>query len=334
MLRKNEITLSQVLEVENDLQLLDFVNDKTGCLYWPLIRTQFLRSIISDLVYDQPLYDNFARNYAFSQVTSVAARALMNNALNSDKRKILLSTSQVADYRNGSVWSNRLSDGFVSVFPKDSSVLEFPFGFSWHVPKTVDSFRSYLPAHLLIATFERVLDGKKFKSIATDIITLVKIRAAEILQWNISEEREHALINVLSRRIAGLEFKHQILVNALRDTNCQLALIEMGSYGAMAPIILAARSLGIVTAEYQHGAVSAGHDAYCISEVLAGSKIYRRMLPDYFLGYGDWWTDQINLPLNKISIGNPHRSERRLERNGLHRNRNWILILGDGIEAE
>lgn len=109
---------------------------------------------------------------------------------------------------------------------------------------------------------------------------------------------------------------------------------EEACYGSAAVLMRAARSLGIVTAEYQHGAVSAGHDAYNLAPTLRNSIEYQKTLPDYFLGYGQWWNDQINMPITKVVIGNPHRSE-QLQRYAAdpQQERSDILVLGDGIET-
>jgi len=78
--------------------------------------------------------------------------------------------------------------------------------------------------------------------------------------------------------------------------------------------------------------VSGGHDAYCYAPVLRESEAYRACLPHDFLGYGAWWNSQINVPVHKWVIGNPHYSEQRRFISPLQGEQNDILLLGDGIE--
>jgi hypothetical protein len=98
--------------------------------------------------------------------------------------------------------------------------------------------------------------------------------------------------------------------------------------------MLAARHLGIVTAEYQHGAISAGHDAYNFAPAVSRSEAYRAILPDYFLAYGQWWSDQINAPVDKVATGNPHRTESVAAIHGAGKQEGQVLVLGDGIETD
>src|SRR5207342_2453626 len=90
----------------------------------------------------------------------------------------------------------------------------------------------------------------------------------------------------------------------------RLALIEDASFGHMAVFNATARRLGVTVAEFQHGMVSKGHDAYNVAPTLAASEAYRRTQPTAFLAYGSWWNDQFNAPVDgKVVIGNPHRTE-------------------------
>ena len=79
----------------------------------------------------------------------------------------------------------------------------------------------------------------------------------------------------------------------------RLLIKEEACYGGAdnACAILAARNLGMVSAEYQHGAVSSGHNAYNFAPAISSAKSYRKTLPDYFLAYGSWWAAQINAPV-------------------------------------
>lgn len=65
----------------------------------------------------------------------------------------------------------------------------------------------------------------------------------------------------------------------------------------------AAKELGIKIIEMQHGRINA-HEGYWYEDQSLEGKI----LPDYFLTYGQWWKDQINLPqFCKVEVvGNPY----------------------------
>jgi hypothetical protein len=166
------------------------------------------------------------------------------------------------------------------------------------------------------------------------LIQLAAQRAAHLLDWRLGPQRERQLIELLARAAAGLPYQCSLYQRLFDRIAPKVLLKEEASYGTSAALIAAARSRGILIAEYQHGAVSSGHDAYNSAPALHADENYRKSLPDYFLGYGQWWNDQINLPIKKIVIGNPHR-DAQLERIGerKHEQRD-VLILGDGIDTE
>jgi hypothetical protein len=100
------------------------------------------------------------------------------------------------------------------------------------------------------------------------------------------------------------------------------------------PVIYAAKLNKIPVAEYQHGAISKGHDGYNVADALLVNTSFHNVLPDYLLTYGNWWSNQTNMPIKKIPIGNPHFSE---STTGLVRStesRTKVLVLGDGIETD
>ena len=69
-------------------------------------------------------------------------------------------------------------------------------------------------------------------------------------------------------------------------------------------IIAAAKSLGIITVELQHGATLRGNLVYDYT-----SGIEKKSFSDYFLSFGDYWSKSCKLPLRKdkiISFGNPY----------------------------
>jgi hypothetical protein len=111
-------------------------------------------------------------------------------------------------------------------------------------------------------------------------------------------------------------------------------LKEDACYGGSAiSIIHAARLCGMVVAEYQHGAISKGHDGYNVADALATSHSFKAVLPDYLLTYGNWWSNQTNMPVQKIAIGNPHLTETLGSLGQISHRRNQVLVLGDGIET-
>ena len=53
-------------------------------------------------------------------------------------------------------------------------------------------------------------------------------------------------------------------------------------YSSYIPIIVGAKNGGAITAEYQHGSVFPGHDAYNFADTILESETCRKIFPDYF----------------------------------------------------
>lgn len=87
--------------------------------------------------------------------------------------------------------------------------------------------------------------------------------------------------------------------------------------------INAARDLGIKSIEIQHGRINA-HEAYWYEDQDSKGKI----LPDYFLTYGEWWNDSIKLPqfCKPIAVGNPYL-DKQIEIYPKNKNENGLVIL-------
>lgn len=164
------------------------------------------------------------------------------------------------------------------------------------------------------------------------LLSYVSGKINEMWSMGLNPGRLKFIRDFLFRKIRSLEYKTGLYKKFLHGVGARLVIKEEACYGQSTSLIEAAKTMGIVTAEYQHGAISKGHDAYNYSEVLQKSKIIHKFLPEYFLGYGKWWNNQINAPVKKLAIGNPYRS---LMLNKLKMNDfNKILVLGDGADAE
>ncbi|WP_159448208.1 CDP-glycerol glycerophosphotransferase family protein [Dethiosulfovibrio salsuginis] len=159
-------------------------------------------------------------------------------------------------------------------------------------------------------------------------------RAITLIGWSLSQKRKRFLIEGLSRRAASIPGARLLYSRLFRRTRARMLLREEASYGGSSIINMIARENGLVTAEYQHGSISSGHDAYNFSKTLCDSPDYRRTLPQFLLGYGTWWLDQLQTPSEKIPIGNPFRTDalKRVRMDGDRKKD--ILVLGDGTETE
>ncbi len=140
---------------------------------------------------------------------------------------------------------------------------------------------------------------------ARQLVDLIAERAHRLLGWQLGAHRSRRLEQMLARKCASLPLQYDGWHRALRHARPRILMVGAGCYGPAAAMIAAAKDAGIVTAEYQHGAVSGGHDAYNFAPAVCSDPAYLRTLPDFFLGYGSWWMEQFTAPMHKVVIGNP-----------------------------
>lgn len=139
---------------------------------------------------------------------------------------------------------------------------------------------------------------------------------------------------MLARKTAGMPRQFAAYERLLRRIRPRLLMLIGACYGPAATLVTVARRLGIVSAEYQHGTVSAGHDGYNFGSAVLNDTAYREGLPDHFLSYGEWWHSQTNAPVRMTAIGNPHRDFCIGRQPQREQTRTDILILSDGIEFD
>lgn len=330
----HDIALSDLLELENDASFLEFRCPETGVLLWPLVRMPFFRFIISDLFYDPSMVSLKNRN--FNGMLSTAGRVIFHNARHwrHAKGRILIIASGAGHFLKMGRWFNRLSDYFAFVVERETVVMEDLF--NWFLPYPRHNQRAIYstPMLLLNALAGRILVRSHHIKLSKKLINYAKTRANKLLKWDLDGKRSTYMQESLARKIAAIPIIRHNYIQLLKHTGAKVVIKEEGCYGYTAVFNATARELGLVTAEYQHGGISSGHYAYNLAPALVESETYRHTLPDYFLGYGQWWNDQINIPITKLAIGNPHRSERIVKLQGKACSKSDILILGDGFETE
>ncbi len=332
------LELRDLLVIEDDPALLDFRCSATELPLWPQIRVALFRMRMSDLFYGVRLTGTSNAAKSWIQATTTMLRSLAHNAQQlcgeGKHARICITSDGVADQWVDGQWFNRLSDHFVAARPADSLVLADHFEWRWPFPRHFDRLVLHAPWQAMNAIRGRISIRTTHHRQACDLVQLVAERAQQYLGWRLDNERRTALVQMLARKTASMPWQYSAYARLLTRIRPELLMVGAGCYGPAASLIAAAKSLDICTAEYQHGAVSAGHDAYNFAPAIRDSAVYQRTLPEHFLGYGKWWIDQINAPVKKWAIGNPHRAARMREFGAKKTAQKDLLILSDGIEFD
>lgn len=337
MLSGKELTLQELLEIENDPAILEFRCQATGIPLWPQIRLAFFRLLMGDLLYDTPITGVSNSPTSSTRAVSYMSRALLHNArmrLSAGSRaRVCVMADGIADQWRGGQLFNRLGDYFALSQAEQTVSIQDHFEWRWPFPRHHRRILFHAPAQATNAIVGRLRARPGHHQVASKLVRLVCERAQRRHSWAPGPERERQLIESLARKAASLPWQYANYESMLERIRPEKLLVGTACYGAAAAVLMtAANRAGIQTAEYQHGAISGGHDGYNFAPIVRDSAEYRDTLPRHFLSYGAWWGEQINAPLNTVIIGNPHREEMLAQVDAKVTSREDVLILSDGME--
>jgi hypothetical protein len=334
MNRRSGIALRDLLVVEDDPALLAFRCTSTGLPLWPQIRVVFFRMIMSDLLYGTALTGGSTAAVSPARAMATLGRSVLHNFASNvsgvSRAEICITVDGISGQWVDGKWFNRLADHFALQRPRQTLVMEDHFEWRWPFPRHHPRVLFHAPLQAGNVVRGKLRVRAFHHEQARELVALLAARAKRCLDWESGPQRERALIDMLARKHASLPGQLRAYDALLARIQPRLLMVGMGCYGPAASLIAAARRRGIITAEYQHGANAGGHDGYNFAATLVQSDAYRETLPQYFLSYGDWWNTQINAPLEKVSIGNPHR-ESKLGAAVAGR-KSDVLILSDGTD--
>lgn len=330
-------SLRTLLEIENDSELIHYACPETGLPIWPFIRIPVIRTIMADWLYKSaPLrllsqninYIKFARNTAISAIHNIGCREV-------GKRNILIQSTGLGNFTQGGLIKDRLAGYFAESLPKQTLIYQDKPKEGFRQKYSFEAVLHRTPRKILYKVCSNLVVNSNHKRLARIVIDRAARNALEQLGYDFNLNRIENLTDSLAAQLAILPYESDGYANWIYRKGFKLLLKEDACYGGSGiSLIHAARLNNIVVAEYQHGAISKGHEGYNVADILSSSELYKKVLPDYLLTYGNWWSNQTNMPVKKIAIGNPHLTD-SLKKVGVKQIKsNKLLILGNGIETE
>lgn len=334
-------SLSDVLQIEDHPELLLMKCRVTGIPLWTTVRFAFLRSITVKRFFGTPMTSPAGSRW--SGITMAAGkvlklgRSLLHNELwmlshRHDFPIMLAGTGARLSHRGGRYF-NCLTDHFVEAAKDKSLALESLFDWQWPFPRQHRNILIHTPFHIL-ASRRGARASREYVKEAEALIDFVSSRSRERVGWEPSPIERRALIARCAAESSSLAQRYQTYHALFTKLGTRLLIKEEACYGGAdnAAMLLAARHLGIPSAEYQHGQISSGHDGYNFAPTLRESPAFSSILPDTLLTYGSWWGEQINAPVTKNPIGYPHRAESIAAKKSFSR-RKSVLVLGEGFDT-
>lgn len=341
-----EICMADILAVEDSTDLVGFVCPDTGVPLWSLIRAVFIQLIMADKLYASQIVSVNGNNGILggtprAKMAGLIAKAFLHNAAFAMRRRadspVVLMASGARVVKQGNLHFNGLADYFLSMAPSDSLLIEEMFNWRWPFPRQHQKVMLHTPLRVAGAVRGR-LNAEKYRDSSSAMVDLLCARAEELLDYVVSSEQRAWLVDTCAKAAGSLQPRIDAYTSILKKSGAKILIKEEACYGGADNVsaMVAAKRLGVVTAEYQHGSVSSGHPAYNFSPVMLASDSFRKVLPEYFLSFGAWWSSEINAPVKHVVIGNPHRSTvtGKLADAGVKQSeQRRVLILGDGIDT-
>lgn len=320
-------TLEDYLIVENDSEIFNFRFEFDDILMWPFIRYILYRTL---LFKDNDIFNSYksGKHYNFYDNLSYIKNTIVNSPYKKklEKYDILMFCSGITNVKRGNNYFNRISDYFALSYKDETLLIEDSVDRKYRSPRYFPNI-CYHDFIFLIA----YIQSKFIKINEKDILTIENL--LKYLKQRLSNKLKKSDLDAIKNSLTYISKKLKIyhrLYNKLFDKfNPKIIFLEDASYGARSYILKWAKERGVLTAELQHGCISKNHPAYNYSDIILNSDIYIKYLPDYFLTYGKYWNEQINIPVKKIVIGNPNYLEniKKLNFNKKIKNRKKILVI-------
>ncbi len=298
------LRLEQLLDFEGKIQPINFKTNK-GLLIWPVVRYPLFR-------YINDFYSNFESFEVKRKLGVKAIRLLFKVIFQHNGLKFLFLPhlkylyfgSGVTNIQNTQgKYHNRVSDDLLLLAEKESFILEQYNSFDFKYPRTHEQ---HAASFFFDVLYVLLIKLGLIRLQAQEVLLIdTIIRKASKTFDKIGDREVVELKKLLSKQLLKAKAQYFLFSKLFYLKKPRIIFVEDASYGTSAFIIKAAKKNGIKVGEIQHGFVGRSHMAYNYSETIAHSSQYQQYLPDYFLTYGNFWSEEINLPSQKVVIGKP-----------------------------
>lgn len=139
---------------------------------------------------------------------------------------------------------------------------------------------------------------------ATRVRTLVR-EIYRALPYAVPEERiDRAIERVIERGQYGPHVARRFarLIDRVKP---RIAFFQTAAYFNHASLLPVLKDRGVLLVEPQHGWIGPSHPAYNFGAAFTRPELARYM-PDVLLTFGEFWSDAVRMPSEKVAIGKAH----------------------------
>ena len=297
----------QMYEFENNSQLYNFRFKDSGIPMWMYIRSLFIRDVIDQTLYTQiTQIEHIKANTKFIR-KSFMSKYITKNPFFSQRKDILFAFwgySELKKYDNGMVYEALIMP-FLQMFSDKTSVLmhgnisnEYELNCSYPEWKMDDIFIDILNCiHNIKKQNISNEDKKNIKDLVKFLDNSCPIKMNNCIKKKICSMLEDFAHNN--------KFMVRICELYLQVAKPKVVVICCGSYPGLlrTSLILACKNKSIVTAELQHGLSARCHANYQYGNYILNNYECSRILPDYYLTFGEYWHNHVNIPQKCKVVG-------------------------------
>jgi hypothetical protein len=288
--------------LEDDAGILNY-RLSSGELIWPLVRHGVITSILNhNNKLDIALSRGEVNKFALLKTLIIS---IVKTPYRIKKGCVIFFNSGITNIKteDDGKYFNRVTDPFYFQFKNgEARMIESTAFKVLQTPRVHNGVYPHFTLTLLAKLKKKAtrLGPEEFERLSDIIGYLENKLSAQTIGFSKEEVQKIVTDNVL-KYISS----RQLYRNFVTSKKPKVIFLEDASYGNNAPILLAAKDNNVKVIELQHGFVNNEHIAYNLGSGIAGVSEMARYFPDYFFAYGRFWSNSINIPSTRISIGNP-----------------------------
>ena len=292
------MNFSDLLKLEDNTKILDYRYSDNNIPLYLMIRHYLMQSYVDD---EFSLTDYSPKQeFKLLDFISFVFNALIKNLFLSPKRDIYIFSPDIQYKKVKGKYVNHLYDFFVDTYPDQTQIILESSNYKNKSPKNKVVYFKFI-IKVVSSLCGRITPIKKEDDAIIKQFLLFLNKHSPCV---IKEETLDIIERVLRLNAKQLKYYQYLNYQFLKRKKPKLILVEGAHYlNEPISIIMAAKKLNIKVGEIQHGYVGPSHRAYNFSKKL--QPLIEEYLPEYFLSFGKFWNNSINIPAEKIVIGKP-----------------------------
>jgi hypothetical protein len=337
-MKENNI-IEQLLEIEEDPEILNFRFRLNNIPMWLFIRSYVFWQIIKNKYnLAEAHVKPDLKNLSFKEKITYLKNVVKKYPFKFNKKyKALIIDVDINNVKEGNFYVNRISDPIYSVYMEDAFYFENSSKLKFSGPRKFSTY-SYDLFLILRKILRRstIYDDNYDRVNIEKFVTYLKLRFEknsfdlnQTLKENIRKQ-----LNIISKNLKINKYFYNYLLEKIKPN---VLFLEDAHELDCKDLIYYAKKSGIIVIEPQHGYVGKDHIAYNFNYKLF--EYIKEYLPDYFLTFGKFWSDNIRTPSEKVEIGFPYLEEkvnmaRQLKNQEIRDKRNILIISGGSLPEE